>query len=158
MVAADLTRRGCHVLIPFGEDCDYDLVADASGRFHRLQVKVTESDGHKITIRCSSHSLTNGKIRRTKRYTSKTIDWIVVYDATTDRCYYCPAEELGLGKRELTLRLTPARNGQLLGIREASEYVDPDLKSAGREGKDEKMEPAGLEPATSALQTPRSSS
>ena len=27
-IAADLIDRGCRLSIPFGEDCDYDLIAD----------------------------------------------------------------------------------------------------------------------------------
>ncbi|HET9593383.1 MAG TPA: group I intron-associated PD-(D/E)XK endonuclease [Solirubrobacterales bacterium] len=38
-VAADLIDRGCRISIPFGEDCDYDLIADYEGRLHRVQVK-----------------------------------------------------------------------------------------------------------------------
>jgi PD-(D/E)XK endonuclease len=151
-VAADLADRGCQVSFPFGEDCDYDLIADLGGVIHRVQVKYTESDGRIIVIRCRSHSLTKGKVRQTKYYTAKTIDWIAVYDRTSDRCYYCPASELGTGRSDLSLRLAPARNGQQVGIRLASEYVEPDLE------RDPRMEPAGLEPATSALQTLRSSS
>jgi PD-(D/E)XK nuclease superfamily protein len=30
-VAADLAGRGCSISLPFGEDCDYDLVADLDG-------------------------------------------------------------------------------------------------------------------------------
>jgi hypothetical protein len=45
-VAADLMERGCRISIPFGEDCDYDLIADYEGRLHRVQVKHTRSDGH----------------------------------------------------------------------------------------------------------------
>jgi hypothetical protein len=152
-VAADLLDRGCTLSLPFGEDCDYDLVADDDGRLHRIQVKYTQSDGHRILVRCRSHSLTRGKIRQTKHYTAETVDWIVVYDRTTDSRYYCPATELGSGRCELSLRLTPARNGQMAAIRNAGDYLDPDLGSrAARPG----MEPAGIEPATSALQTPRS--
>jgi hypothetical protein len=126
-VAADLLARGCSISIPFGEDSDYDLIADFAGVLHRVQVKSTVSDGEVVLVRCSSHSLTNGKVRQVKRYTAAMIDWIAVYDRTTDRCYYCPASELGVGMRLLTLRLTPARNGQTLGIRNAVEYLDPDL-------------------------------
>src|SRR5581483_6769398 len=79
-VACDLRRRGCTVAIPFGEDCDYDLVIDRSGRLERVQVKHTESDGAVISVQCRSHSLTNGRIRRTKNYTAATIDWLAVYD------------------------------------------------------------------------------
>ena len=94
----DLIDRSCQISIPFSEDCDYDLIADKDGQLHRIQVKYTESDGCTITVRCRSHSLTKGKVRQTKYYTAQTIDWIAVYDRTSDRCYYCPASELGTGK------------------------------------------------------------
>lgn len=149
-VAVDLLDRGCRLSIPFGEDCDYDLIADAGPLLHRIQVKYTESDGKVILVRCRSHSLTKGKVRQTKHYTAKTIDWIAVYDRTTDCCYYCPASELGSGRCELSLRLVAARNGQHLGIRNADDYIEPDLT------RDPRMEPAGFEPATSCLQSTRS--
>jgi Holliday junction resolvase-like predicted endonuclease len=149
-VAVDLMERGCRISIPFGEDCDYDLIADHGGVLHRIQVKYTESNGEIILIRCRSHSLTKGKIRQTKHYTAEMIDWIVVYDRTSDRCYYCPSSELGSGRCELSLRLRAARNGQHVGVRRAEDYTSPDLST--RPG----MEPAGIEPATSCLQSTRS--
>ena len=149
-VAADLIDRGCRISIPFGEDSDYDLIAECDGQLHRIQVKHTRSDGRTIIFRCRSHSLTRGKVRQTKHYTAKTIDWIAAYDRTTDRCYYCPSSELGAGRSELRLRLAPARNGQRLGIRCAADYTDPDFK------RDPRVEPAGIEPATSCLQSTRS--
>lgn len=151
-VAADLLQRGCHLSFPYGEDCDYDLIADMKGILHRVQVKYTESDGEVISLRCQSHSLTNGRIRQTKHYTAEIVDWIAVYDRTSDCCYYLPAKELGTGRSQLHLRLVPARNGQKIGIRRASDYAEPDLQV------DPRMEPAGLEPAASAVQGRRSSS
>jgi hypothetical protein len=68
-VAADLIDRGCRLSIPFGEDCDYDLIADYEGRLHRVQVKYTQSNGQVVVLRCRSHSLTKGKVRATKLYT-----------------------------------------------------------------------------------------
>lgn len=111
----------------------------------------TQSDGCKITVRCRSHSLTKGKIRQTKQYTAATVDWIAVYDRTTNCCYYCPSSELGAGRSELTLRVTPARNGQVLGVRNAGDYTNPDLSHLP-----ERVEPAGFEPATFAMQARRS--
>jgi PD-(D/E)XK endonuclease len=143
-VAADLAARGCAICLPFGEDCDYDLIADFEGRLHRVQVKYTESDGRVVVVRCRSHSLTNGKVRRTKVYTAEMIDWIAVYDATSDRCYYVPSWILGDdGCGGLRLRLVSARNNQSLRIRRAEDYVDPDFSH------DPSVEPAGIEPATS---------
>ncbi len=151
-VACDLIERGCKLSIPFGEDSDYDLIADYDGILHRVQVKFTRSNGRRLSIRCRSHSLTKGKVRQTKYYTAEMVDWIAVYDATSERCYYCPASELGSGRSELSLRLAPAMNNQRLGIRDASDYTEPNL------AVDPRVEPAGIEPATSALQTPRSAS
>jgi hypothetical protein len=125
-VAFDLRRRGYLILFPFGEDCDYDLVIERDGGLERVQVKYTESDGVVIVVKCSSHSLTNGRIRQTKHYTADTIDWLAVYDRTSDRCYYIPAVELADGRSQLHLRLTPARNNQVSKIRFAEEYVDLD--------------------------------
>jgi hypothetical protein len=142
-VAADLIDRGCRLSIPFGEDCDYDLIADYEGRLHRVQVKYVRSDGRTIIVRCRSHSLTNGKVRVVKHYTASTVDWIAVYDCTSERCYYCPSWELGAaGRSTLTLRMQPARNGQRLGIRNAATYAQPDFSL------DPRVEPAGIEPAT----------
>jgi hypothetical protein len=78
-------------------------------------------------VRCLSHSLTNGSVRHTKKYTASTIGWLAVYDRFTDRCYYVPAAELGEGKSLIHLRLTPARNGQRDGIN----FAEGDLGLAG---------------------------
>jgi hypothetical protein len=125
IVAADLMRRGFRIAFPFGEESDFDLILVAGPRLGRVQVKFTQSDGAVITVRCGSHSLTNGKVRQTKRYTAASIDVLAVYDKTTDRCYYVPAGELGGGRSMLHLRLTPAHNGQSARIRPAVEYLDP---------------------------------
>jgi PD-(D/E)XK nuclease superfamily protein len=52
-VAADLMDRGCRLSFPFGEDCDYDVIADRNGALHRIQIKYTESDGQTITLSMS---------------------------------------------------------------------------------------------------------
>jgi PD-(D/E)XK endonuclease len=150
-VAADLVARGCELSIPFGEDSSYDLIADYEGRLHRVQVKYTRSNGRIICVRCGSHSLTNGKVRQTKRYTAAMIDWIAVYDATSGRCYYCPSLLMGeMGRSTLTLRLAPTLNGQVLGTRNAVDYLEPDFST------DPSVEPAGFEPAAFRMQTERS--
>jgi PD-(D/E)XK endonuclease len=152
-VATDLAARGCELSIPFGENCSYDLIADYEGRLHRVQVKSAKSDGRVVCVKCYSHSLTGGKVRSTKHYTAAMVDWVVVYDLTTDSCYYIPSWILGAeGRSQLMLRLTPTLNGQSLRIRPAEDYVDPDFS------RDPSMEPAGIEPATSRMQTGRSAS
>jgi hypothetical protein len=121
-VATDLRQRGHRVSIPFGEDCDYDLIADKGDRLHRIQVKYAGSGDDIVIVRCQSASLTNGKVRKRKSYTARSIDWIAVYHRYSGTCYYIKASELGAGRAALTLRRTPARNGQRLGIRFADDY------------------------------------
>jgi hypothetical protein len=99
------------------------LVVDRNGVLERVQVKHTRSDGEVVIVRCRSQSLTNGKVRATKRYTPETIDWLAVYDATSGCCFYVPASELAGGRSELRLRVTAARNGQRRGIRQAADYA-----------------------------------
>jgi hypothetical protein len=153
MVAADLRRKGYKVAIPFGEDWDYDLIIERDDRLERVQVKHASSDGAVVEVPCRSHSLTNGKVKRTKFYTALTIDWLAVYDATTDQCFYVPARELGNGRTSVSLRLAPTRNHQSRGIRLAVDYLEPSLPCNQVALP---MEPAGLEPAPSSVQARRS--
>jgi PD-(D/E)XK endonuclease len=123
MVATDLMGRGYKIALPYGEDWDFDLIlCRERGTLERVQVKYACSDGRVIDVRCHSQSLTNGKVRAVKLYTAKTIDWLAVWDHTSDRCFYIPASELGSGVKRLCLRLTPALNGQQQGIRLAERY------------------------------------
>jgi hypothetical protein len=125
MVAADLRRRGFGIALPFGEDHDFDLVLIRADRLERVQVKYVESDGAVIRVKCFSHSLTNGRVRKTKRYTAATIDLLAVYDATSNRCFYVPAEHLGSGRSSIHLRLRPALNNQRIGTWRAEDFIDP---------------------------------
>jgi hypothetical protein len=74
-VATDLLGRGYKIAIPYGEDWDFDLIFERDGQLERVQVKYTRSNGEFVAVRCRSHSLTNGRVRRTKHYTAAMIDW-----------------------------------------------------------------------------------
>jgi PD-(D/E)XK endonuclease len=129
-VATDLLERGYRIAIPYGEDHDFDLILCRDDHLERVQVKYTESDSTVIAVKCYSHSLTNGRIRRTKQYTEASIDWLAVYDRTTNRCFYIPATELGRGRSVIHLRLISARNGQRRGVRFAEDYTSPEITRA----------------------------
>jgi hypothetical protein len=123
MVFADLIRRGHKIALPYGEDWDYDLIVCRARVLERLQVKYTESNGQYVEVKCFSASLTNGRVRKVKRYTAATVDWIGVYDRTTDRCYYVPSGEFRDGRTYLHLRLAPSRNHQVKGVRWARDFM-----------------------------------
>src|SRR6266545_3033769 len=153
-VAADLIEPGYRIAIPFGEDHDFDLILCRDDKLERVQVKYSQSNGDVIPVRCSSHSLTNGRVRQTKRYTAATIDWLAVYDATTRRCFYIPSAELGACKRPgPSLRRSHCRVVREAIARDGSV---PYIQSGGGISQTQRMEPAGLEPATSCLQGRRS--
>jgi hypothetical protein len=123
IVAADLSRRGYRIAFPYGDNWPYDLIlCRKPDQFERVEIKFTESDGEAVLARASTHSTVNGHRQNTRKYTLSTIDWLAVYDATSDACYYIPSKELGKGITMLSLRLTKPKNNQLKGIRWASEY------------------------------------
>lgn len=126
-MACDLVAKGYRVALPFGEDCDYDLVVERGEQLERVQVKYASSKDGVIGIECRSRVLTNGKVMRTKHYTPETIDWLAVYNPDEDHGYYVPSTELGpVGRSRISLRLRPTRNGQRVGIRDAAAYQSLD--------------------------------
>ena len=151
----DLVRRGFRVAIPYGEDWDFDLIFNRPGAtaLERVQVKYSHSKEGFIEARACSLSLTNGKVKRIKKYTAETIDWLAIYDPVTDRCYYIHASELGSGMRQLILRYEPTKNNQAIGVRYARDYLNPEPP---RQMPLKRVEPAGLEPAASSVQGKRS--
>lgn len=122
-VATDLVAQGHRVLFPFGEDHSYDLAIDDGRTLQRVQVKHTRSDGRVLAAKCFTHSLTNGRVRETTKYTVAMIEWLAVWDATTDRCFYLPASLLGTGRAYVYLRYVPPRNNQRAGITWADDYA-----------------------------------
>jgi PD-(D/E)XK nuclease superfamily protein len=121
-IATDLVQRGHRIAIPFGEDWDFDLILFRDDQFERVQVKYARSNGVVLGVKCGSHSLTNGRVRATKQYTAETIDWIGVYDASTDACFYVPARLLGTGRSMIYLRLREPRNNQIVGVNFADDF------------------------------------
>ncbi len=120
-VLSDLAKRGFRVAIPFGDNWDYDLLLVRDGRFERIQVKYTESDGKVIIPNLVVSSTTRGRCVSIKTYTEKIADWIAVYDRTTDKCYYIPVNELD-GGTSFRLRLAPSANSQVKNVRWAKDY------------------------------------
>lgn len=103
-VAADLMKHGYKVAIPFGDSWDYDLIV-MKPSLRTLQVKYVESNSKVVEVRCRTHSVTRGRVIKTKTYTAEMIDGLAVYDRTTDRCFYIPVKDV-IGKQLISFRLT----------------------------------------------------
>ena len=119
MVFAAVVKLGYKVAVPWGEDWRYDLIVLRNDKLERVQCKYVESDGKRIEVPCKSSYRGTTVV-----YTSDNIDWIAVYDRTSDACYFLPASMLGTGRRSITLRLTPPKNGQTKSILMAKDFVD----------------------------------
>jgi hypothetical protein len=125
IIAADLGKRGYRIAFPYGDNWPYDLIlCRQPDLFERIEIKYTESNGEVVRVRGSTHSTVNGHRQNTRKYTNKLIDWLAVYDATSDNCYYICADDLGEGMAEIALRLCSPKNGRRKGVRWASEYTE----------------------------------
>jgi Holliday junction resolvase-like predicted endonuclease len=110
-VAARLT----HVLFPFGENSRYDLVAERRGKFVRVQVKYATPKNGALPVKCASSNNWS-----TKSYLCGEIDVVAAYNSEDQQVYFVPVSQLK--RREISLRLDPARNGQVAGVRYAKHF------------------------------------
>jgi hypothetical protein len=123
-VAADLRARGYKIAIPFGEDWDYDLILcrnEWSTRASSGQVRAIGQMRDRGPMLLSFPDERQGEVHEAVH--SRDDDWLAVWDAALDRCFYVPAVELGAGMNHLSLRLSPSRNNQVRGIRQAERYT-----------------------------------
>jgi PD-(D/E)XK endonuclease len=118
MILADLQRQGHGIAIPFGHDLPFDLIVvrKENGALEKVQCKYTTSNGKVVFAKVTS---TSAWVQH--RYTRDEVDWIAVYDATTDQCFYLPSSEWD-GQGYVNLRLTSTANGQSKGIRFARDF------------------------------------
>ena len=114
-VAGWLMKSGWHVLLPYGENMRYDLAAERSGKFIRIQVKyVTPKNGALYVNCCSSNNWS------VLHYSVRDIDMIAVYNPKSERIYFVPVSQIR--KNAMLLRLKPARNGQKKNVRYADTF------------------------------------
>ena len=120
-ILAQLVKRGCRVLLPFGVNHRYDLVLDTGQGFLKVQCKTGRlRDG---AIRFSAQSVQSNRVRtRTKAYVGE-VDLFAVYCPDTDRVYVVPVDEVPA--TEMYLRVNAPRNRQRKGVRWAEDYVLP---------------------------------
>ena len=152
-IAAAATRLGICVLAPLTEHSRYDFVFDAGGRLLRIQCKwATLRDGVVMVPLNTSRHTPRGYVRTA--YSTDEIDAVAAYCAENDACYVIPAA-LAAGRRAISLRLEPPRNGQRACLNWAENYELGAIAQLGERvaGSDEV---AGSSPAGST-ESPSSS-
>jgi hypothetical protein len=121
-VLSVLLHAGYNVLLPFGV-ARYDLVIETAGSFKRVQCKTARlgRTGNSLEFNVSS-TPPGGKAAP---YDGQ-VDYFGVYLVERGQVYLVPVEALVGLRREVTMRLGPAKNGQSRNTRDALPYlVDP---------------------------------
>jgi hypothetical protein len=121
IILAELVRRGHRVLVPYGTNHRYDLVVDTGTRFLRIQCKTGRLRGGRICF--STASTRANTLRVFSRPYDGEIDLFLVYCPETSRVYAVDIDEAASSSG--VLRVDPAANGQLKGIRWAADHELP---------------------------------
>lgn len=116
---ADLVSKGCVVLFPTTEHAPFDLVAYRDGAFSRVHVKY-RSARRRGVIEVDFRSLWSDRhgVHR-KPIDKSAVDLFCMYCPETDECHYVRPSDFGAS---VTLRVTPAANGQKVGVVGAARF------------------------------------
>ncbi len=120
-IAAEAAKLGVDVHRPMVDGARCDLIFDTGARLLRIQCKwaTRQDDVIVIPLRTSRHSASHGYIRTT--YCAVEVDAIAAYCRELNRCFFLPIAEFER-RTSARLRLAPARNGQLVGVKMADDY------------------------------------
>jgi hypothetical protein len=116
---ADLAAQGFMILLPQTEHAPFDLVIYQKRTFLRVQVRYrTCSRSGCLNVRL--RSVWNDRRGAHRLLMNKDeVDVVCVYCPDTDECYYFDPHHVN---HSVTLRVRPAGNGQLQGVRQANKY------------------------------------
>jgi hypothetical protein len=118
-IAFHAMKLGIEVYRPLAEGGRFDLILEVDGKLLRVQCKWATRYGEVVLVRCySARRARQGLVRRL--YTANEIDAFAAYCFELDRCFFLPIDLFP--NREISLRLSPARNNQRRGIRWADDF------------------------------------
>ena len=124
-VIADLIRNDIKVALPISEHLPFDCIAiSPEGELCSLSVKYREVRSGKVEVRLRS-CWADSKCSHVKDHDKGAYDATAIYCPDVDGCYYVRNEEI-VGNT-IVLRIAPARNNQHAGVKQAGDYVDPNL-------------------------------
>jgi len=113
---------GAAVSKPIFEGARYDYIIERDGNLYRAQVKYADGK-HKKTVGAVQVNLRK-QIKKNKNhpYSDSEIDVLVIYIPKIDKvCWFGP--EVFCGKQNLSIRIAPAKNGQVKGCLAAEDYL-----------------------------------
>lgn len=115
--AAEFSREGWNVFLPYGEDNTIDLLLHKKGAFSKVQVKACAPKNG--VLLCKLRSTNNWQ---DKRYSKEDIDFLALYDYKNKKGYLLPFSPLS-GMAQFSLRLEKPKNAQKKGIHYANDYL-----------------------------------
>jgi hypothetical protein len=116
-VMAALAEAGYRILVPYGEQCRYDIAIERDGRFQRVQVKTGRVRRGVVLFNAySSHYHRRGG---STRYYRGEIDAFAICDRESGAVYLVASGEIGTSG---SLRVTATRNCQRKNARWAEGY------------------------------------
>jgi hypothetical protein len=118
-VHADLVEKGAVVLVPLTEHAPFDLVAYLDTSFYRVQVKYRRLTRGSVNVEFMSTWADRHGIHK-RPMPRDQVDVVAIYCPDTRDTYYInPGDFRG----SVTLRVTPPRNGQHVGVLPVSQYL-----------------------------------
>jgi hypothetical protein len=111
---------GYDVYRPAIEGGRYDMIFDTGEALQRVQCKWAPLANDCVVIRSyTARRARSGLVR--KPYVAGDFDVLAAYCAELERCYVVPYSAID-GALHLSLRVSPTRNNQHVGVRLASHY------------------------------------
>ena len=148
-IALEAMKLGIAVLWPAADHGLYDLALEIADKLYRVQCKWGrfDRDRNVVTVRIGgSWCSPRGYVRTT--YSADEVDLFAIYCGELERCFLLPAA-LAVGRKEIWLRLAPARNGQRACINLADDFNFPGAIAQLGERVTGSHEVAGSSPASS---------
>jgi PD-(D/E)XK endonuclease len=153
-IVLEAFKLGVPVLRPLAEHGRCDLALDLGGRLWRVQCKwgnlSSERDVIKVHL-TTSRCTPNGYVYTT--YSPEEIDLFGVFCGELDRCFLLPGA-LGVGRRAIWLRLTPARNNQSSCINLADDFAFEGAIAQLGERRSGRPKVTGSSPVSSTSSSP----
>ena len=122
IVLAEFTKRQIQVAIPFGDNARYDLIAEFNGKLNKIQVKYCGQITENNSFICPCASSTNHTTNKHLSTYDNDVDYMAFYLVSIDKLLLVPIEKLK-GRKTITFRLEPPKNGQTIGINLIEDYL-----------------------------------
>ena len=119
---AKMVELGVPVSIPFGDNERYDMIIEHNNHLEKIQVKYSSCQEREGSITFKVVSSTNHTTNKHLSNYDNDVDAFLLYNSLNDEIYYLPIDILN-GKKTITLRMEPTKNGQTKNCLFTADYL-----------------------------------